>query len=194
MADRNATIDAAGCLARVLTTLGIIWIGFVILGGLGILSEAGWSGGFLAGLGGSILPGLMLLVAGRAVKRRAVTLGGESPGGGGSVTPPIIPGRRVPPSTPVPAQKTPIPFPVVERPSPKPVATPSPPPPEPVEETRSDVMRRLEETFSPPEGDSDVAPSGTAEPGATPARKTSQEMIEEARRKWGTGSRRPPES
>ncbi|HEX2403515.1 MAG TPA: hypothetical protein VHM29_02350, partial [Acidimicrobiia bacterium] len=72
MADQN--INPVGCLGRVLTILGALWLGFLVLGGIGVLSNVGISEGFFAGAFGSAIPGVLLLWAGRALRRRARTM------------------------------------------------------------------------------------------------------------------------
>lgn len=183
MADQKVTLDAAGCLGRVLTLLGFIWIGIVVLGGMGLLSELGFSRGFLAGIGGTILPGLMLLVAGRSVSRRAAKTRARTIGAPEGPTPPVIQPKRVPTIRSEPAQKAPIPFRVEETLSPKPVVEPAPRA-EPAPEKPTETQEVLEEVFSKLKEPSAFTTSGRSRP------KTSQEMIEEARKRWGTG--KPP--
>jgi len=84
------------------------------------------------------------------------------------VTPPVLPGQT-PPTRPVPRQLDPLP-------------PPTTPP------------RNLEEVIPPPESEPEQtaarpAPPPTRLPAARP--KTSRELVEEARQKWGRKSRRP---
>ena len=72
MADQN--INPVGCLGRVLTILGTLWLGFLVLAGIGLVSDVGISEGFFAGAFGSAIPGVLLLWAGRALRRRARTM------------------------------------------------------------------------------------------------------------------------
>jgi hypothetical protein len=188
MTERNVTVDAAGCLGRALTVIGMIWIGFVVLGGIGLFSELGWSGGFAAGLGGSIVPGLFLIFAGRALRRRSEARS-PSPNAPAGTTPPRLPGRTTVPTSPRPAQKAPIPYKETALPPPtsvppvteqvEPVILPPPEPVHPAAETRDEKSRRLAEAFSRLEDAQDQK---------SPFRpKSSQEMIDEAKKRWGRG-------
>jgi outer membrane biosynthesis protein TonB len=149
-------IDGAGCLGRVLTLLGIIWLGVVVFAGLfGLRDDAGG----LATLIGSTLPALVLLGAGRTLSRRAAE-------------------RRDAPSLPQPEAPT---TPSSTSQTQKPPAPPAPAPSQPSEvfpkPTRSDPAPQ-------PEPPVELPPPPTPSPP-----KTSQEMIEEARKRWGTGPR-----
>ena len=77
MADQSS--NPVGCMGRALTFIGVFWIGIVVLAGLGLFSEFGFARGFLAGIGGSIIPGLFLLAAGRALRRRARAMEEDTP-------------------------------------------------------------------------------------------------------------------
>lgn len=187
MAEQN--INPVGCLGRLLTFLGVVWVGVVVLGGIGLLSERGMSNTFLTAIGGSIIPALLLLAAGRALRRRARTMDEGSAPIPASPIPTTTP-RRV--ATSRPGQPRPILTPpripetsttstppgAVPRPvepgSPRP---PSPPPP-----------RTLEEVIPPPGEKPGLAepPAAPPQEEPVPARpKTSQELVEEARKRWG---------
>ncbi len=158
MADQN--INPVGCLGRVLTVLGTLWLGFIILGGIGVLSDVGVSEGFFAGAFGSAIPGVLLLWAGRALRRRARTMETQVE----PVAPTPVPNpteKRVPTIRVEPLQvETPHPPPV--KPAPKPTST-FPIPKEP-----------------PPDDLIDLPP-----PLVPPEPKTSRQLIDEARKKWG---------
>jgi hypothetical protein len=158
VADQN--INPVGCLGRVLTVLGTLWLGFIILGGIGVLSDVGVSEGFFAGAFGSAIPGVLLLWAGRALRRRARTMETQIE----PVAPAPVPGpteKRVPTIRVEPSPvETPPPPPV--KPAPKPVST-FPIPKEPPQEDLIDL---------PP-------------PLIPPEPKTSRQLIDEARKKWG---------
>jgi hypothetical protein len=181
MADQNVT--GAGCLGRALTVFGILWIGVIVLGGIGILSELGFRPDFLAGFGGSIIPALVLLAAGRALRRRAATMN-EEPEPIPAPPPTAAGGSRVPSIRPEP---TSIPTSVAtpSRDLPKPQVKPPPKPADSMTETRRDVARSLERAASKTEKTSEEkSAAAPAEP--KPARpKSSQELVEEARRRWG---------
>jgi hypothetical protein len=158
VADQN--INPVGCLGRVLTVLGTLWLGFIILGGIGVLSDVGVSEGFFAGAFGSAIPGVLLLWAGRALRRRARTMETQVE----PVAPVPVPGpteKRVPTIRVEPSQvETPPPPPV--KPASKPITT-FPIPKEP-----------------PPDDLIDLPP-----PLVPPEPKTSRQLIDEARKKWG---------
>ena len=178
MADKGANINAVGCLGRLLTLVGVIWLVIVALAGLGILSESAMSGGFLAGLGSSLIPGLVFLAAGRALSRRAKSVAGEPQPLPLTATPPIVPRREVHSPPTEPAQKAPIPY---EPPPPsEPVIMPPLPTVQPVAETREEKSKRLAEAFSRLEDAKDEKSAFRP--------KNSQEMIDEAKKRWGRGN------
>jgi len=189
MTDQNA--NAVGCLGRMLTFFGMVWIAIIVLGGIGVLSRLGMSGDFLAGFGGSIIPALFLLGAGRALRRRATTMS-EQPE---SMPMPDVQsseGRRVPSIRPEPSAPSPIPRPI---PVPPPAATlpktvqPRPRPVDPIAKARRDVAERLEEAVSGLEEPTRVpSPASIDEKSSRP--KTSQELVDEARKRWGVDKTR----
>jgi hypothetical protein len=186
MADQSN--NPVGCLGRVVTFFGVAWLLVVVLAGMGLLSEFGLAGGVVAWLGGSFIPALLLLAAGRALRRRARTMEGNDtvtiptnvPGKRVPTTrpestrplptPPVIPGRAPPSSRPVPRQLDPLPPPVTTQPS------------------------SLEEVIPPPVGagpePKPVAAPPPAVDAATGRPKTSRELVEEARKKWGGEKKR----
>lgn len=148
MADRQ--IDPAGCLGRVLTLLGIIWLGVVVFTGVfGLRDNAGSMGAVI----GSTLPALLLLAAGRVLSRRAAE-------------------RKAAPALPPPTA----------RPSRSSTAETEPPPPP------QEVFPRPAKTAPPPSPEPEL-PAELPPPPIPSPPKTSQEMIEEARKRWGTGPR-----
>ncbi len=164
MADQN--INPVGCLGRVLTILGALWLGFIVLAGIGVLSDVGISEGFFAGAFGSAIPGVLLLWAGRALRRRARTMETEiEPVASATVPGPAekrVPTMRIGSSH---AETSPAPSspPPPVRPAPKPVAS---------------------RTEAPAEEPVDLPP-----PLVPPEPKTSRQLIEEARKRWGSGGR-----
>lgn len=188
MPDQN--LNPVGCLGRALTFLGIVWIGIVVLVSIGVVSDGAVGGGFLAGIGGSIIPGILLLAAGRGLRRRAKMMEGQP--GPVPVAQPPLPEKRVPTSrseptaTTGPTVMTPPRLPSSEPSAPAPQAKPAPRPPDPVLPARRDVTRRLEEVIPPRDDDlADKANQTLPIDFKPPPPKTSQELIEEARRKWG---------
>ena len=163
MADQN--INAVGCLGRALTILGTLWLGFLVLGGIGVLSNVGISEGFFAGAFGSAIPGVLLLWAGRSLRRRARTMEPQIE----PAPPASVPGpteKRVPTirieSSQTETPPSPIPLPPSQvRTAPKPV----PPAPSPNEPLPNDLI--------------DLPP-----PLVPPEPKTSRQLIDEARKKW----------
>jgi type IV secretory pathway VirB10-like protein len=171
MADQN--LNAVGCLGRALTLIGILWAGLVVLGGVGVLSELGMSGAFLAGFGGSLIPALLLLAAGRALRRRATSIKDRTEPQQAS-TGAQDTGKRVP-TIQLEPRPTPVPLPAPQPPPAKPTK-PAPRPADPV--TQADPAA---------ETTPDAAPARSTSP-ARP--KTSQELLDEARKRWGGGKKR----
>jgi hypothetical protein len=187
MADQSN--NPVGCLGRVVTFFGVAWLLVVVLAGMGLLSEFGLSGGVVAWLGGSFIPALLLLAAGRAIRRRArsmdgndtVTIPTNAPGKRVPTTrpestrpvatPPVIPGRAPPTSRPVPRQLDPLPPPPTTEPTSLEDAIPPPP------------------VGAGPEPKPGAAPPPAVDR-ATGRPKTSRELVEEARKKWGGAQKR----
>lgn len=151
-------IDGAGCLGRVLTLVGVIWLAAVVFAGLfGLRDDAGG----LATLIGTTIPALVLLAVGRTLSRRAAE-------------------RRDAPSLPEPATPS--------APSSTGPAAPQPPRSAPSRAQPSEVLPKpvkpAPQSAPEPEAATKLPP-----PPTPPAPKTSQEMIEEARKRWGSGPR-----
>ena len=161
MADQN--INPVGCLGRVLTILGTLWLGFLVLGGIGILSDVGISEGFFAGAFGSAIPGVLFLWAGRALRRRARTMQTQ-----------IEPVAPAPVPPPAPSEKR---VPTMRVESSQVESPPAPPPPTP-------VRTGPKPTPSPNETPS-LEPIDLPPPLIPPEPKTSRQLIDEARKKWG---------
>ena len=164
MADQN--INPVGCLGRVLTILGTLWLGFVVLAGLGVLSDVGVSEGFFAGAFGSAIPGVLLLWAGRVLRRRARTMATQIE----PVAPAPVPGpteKRVP-TIRIESMQTETP------------PAPSPPPPT--------IIRPAPKPVPSPTETSAVEPVDLPPPLVPPEPKTSRQLIDEARKKWGRPS------
>jgi hypothetical protein len=159
VADQN--INPVGCLGRVLTVLGTLWLGFIILGGIGVLSDVGVSEGFFAGAFGSAIPGVLLLWAGRALRRRARTMEPQTE----PVAPAPVPG---PTEKRVPTMRV------------EPLEVEGPPPPPPVKPVPKPVSTFPIPKDPPPEDLIDLPP-----PLIPPEPKTSRQLIDEARKKWG---------
>ena len=161
MADLN--VNPVGCLGRVLTILGTLWLGFVVLAGIGVLSDVGISEGFFAGTFGSAIPGVLLLWAGRALRRRARTMQTQIE----PVEPVRVPGpteKRVP-TIRVESMQTETP------------PAPSPPPPT--------IIKPAPKPVPSPTETSAVEPADLPPPLVPPEPKTSRQLIDEARKKWG---------
>ena len=172
MTDQPST-NPSGRLGSVLSAVGFAWLLLSILAGMDVLSEIGLPTELIAGLRGNILPAVVLIVAGRSMRKRAR--------------------RRVEKEEPKPARPAQRPQ---QRPQPPPLPRPKAPRTEPAAHRepspkataqRRDVVS-LEEALAELESDAEPAeeplpPSDSDQP-ASP--KTSEEMLEEARRKWGS--------
>lgn len=170
MADQN--INPVGCLGRMLTILGTLWLGFIVLGGIGVLSEVGISEGFFAGAFGSAIPALLLLWGGRVLRRRARTM--ETQTEPVSMLPAPDPAEKRVPSIRIESSQTDTP-PILPGSAPTP---PAPSPFRPAPKTAQPVPSSQE---NPPADLVDLPP--LLEP---PEPKTSRQLIDEARKKWGT--------
>lgn len=194
MSEQNA--NAVGCLGRMLTFLGLVWIGLIVLGGIGILSRLGVREPFIAGLvGTSIIPGLFFLASGRVLRRRAATM--ASPEGQSASTPvpdqELSKGKGVksirldPTARPAPKPATlpmPTPIPIPEPTPPRP-AQQRPRPVDPVAKARRDVAKSLEEAVAGLDDPTEPSKQLGSIGGKSPRPKTSQELVDEARRRWG---------
>lgn len=196
MSEQNAS--AVGCLGRMLTFLGLVWIGLIVLGGIGILSRLGVREPFIAGLvGTSIIPGLLFLASGRVLRRRAATMSG--PEGQSSSTP--VPDQELskgkgkgvrsirlePTARPAPKPATPpMPIPThFPEPTPPRPAQQRPRPVDPIAKARRDVAQSLEEAVAGLEESTEPSQQLGSIGGKRPRPKTSQELVDEARRRWG---------
>ena len=168
MADQN--INPVGCLGRILTILGTLWLGFIVLGGIGVLSEMGISEGFFAGAFGSAIPAVLLLWAGRVLRRRARTM--ETQAEPVSMLPAPDNEKRVP-SIRIESSQTDTP-PIL------PGWAPTPPVPSPVRPALKRAQPVPSSQESPPADLVDLPP-----PLEPPEPKTSRQLIDEARKKWG---------
>jgi hypothetical protein len=168
MADGEQSSTAI--LGRILSWIGYLWVVFAVLWGIGVAEAIGISGSFASSIGRSVFPAIVLIVVGRVMRKRTRVDPNDiqpdvAPGFG--PTPPILPGDE--PSLYLPP-------PIVQpapRPPPRPAAIPKqavPPPPE----SASVNVEPREEPMLQAEG---VPP---------PHHKTSQELIDEARHRWGT--------
>ena len=161
MADQN--VNPVGCLGRVLTILGTLWLGFLVLAGIGVLSDVGVREGFFAGAFGSAIPGVLLLWAGRVLRRRARTMETQIE----PVEPASVPGpteKRVP-TIRIESMQTETP------------PAPSPPPPT--------IIKPAPKPVPSPTETSAVEPVDLPPPLVPPEPKTSRQLIDEARKKWG---------
>jgi hypothetical protein len=161
-------VSGLGCLGRLLSFFGYAWVALTLFGGFAALEEFGINPGALGSIGGSIIPGFVLIAAGRALKKRGKVVQEKSESEAGS------------PQEPVPDQARP---PVAKTPRPPDARPKKSAPVEPP----TAPSRSLEEVVGEMESNSDSQdiPVISAEAlEGTP--KTSAEMIEEARHKWGT--------
>lgn len=174
--------NPVGCLGRVLTILGVVWFAIVVLGGIGVLSEVGLSEGFFAGAVGSVIPAVLLLAAGRALRRRARTIDEQS-------RPAPVPTAPASGEKRVPTIRTEEPAEVIT----PPILSDSSPPPT---RTRPKTPSRPAQPVPAPEVVPDLETGSGSDTDLSPiprpsSPKTSREMIDEARKKWGGGSQTP---
>lgn len=168
MTERESNPSAA--LGTILSWIGFLWFGFAVAQGMGVLDALGLSGSAFSNIGSTVFPAIILIGVGRALRRRALASEeiirpdvSQVPG----ATPPIIPETRPRYDPPRPTT------PVAPKPAPRPAAPPKAVVVEPVEPMLPD--------------DQAVRSAPGQGSGSTPRPpKTSQELIEEARRRWGT--------
>jgi len=165
MADGDQSSTAT--LGRILSWIGYLWAVFAVLWGMGVAEAIGISGSFASSVGRSIFPAIVLIGVGRVMMKRA-QVGPDEMRPDVSrpeLTPPILPEDRPVASYPPPPAPTP-------KPPPRPST-----PPKPVVEAPVDVVSNADMRDHPrTSGDGGVA---------TPKHKSSQELIDEARRRWG---------
>ena len=165
----ESSITAARRLGTVLSAIGFAWFLLSILADMGVLSEFGLPRDLVVGLSGNFFTPVILIIAGRSVRKRAK--------------------KRTEKGETQPARPAP-------RPAPRPTPSPEAPRPKPEDQSESsgepttqrrDVMS-LEEALAGLEPETEpaeesVSPSSAEQLDGT---KTSAEMLEEARRKWGS--------
>jgi len=166
MADGDQSSTAS--LGKILSWIGYLWVAFALLWGLGVLEAIGISGSIASGIGRSVVPAIILIGVGRVMRKRSqadpnqpqpdVTRPPEA-------TPPILSDDRPVFSYPPPAPPAPRPS---DRPAPQ-AKQPAVPP--------AESMTTSAESEEPPPSDPGVP---------APKHKTSQQLIDEARQRWGT--------
>jgi hypothetical protein len=166
MADGEQSSTAT--LGRILSWIGYLWLVFSVLWGLGVAEAIGISGSFASTIGRSVFPAIILIGVGRVMRKRSQPAPDQpqpdvSPPLG--PMPPILPDER-----PVLSYSPPTP------PAPKPSPRPTPQPVKPVV-APSESMTNAGQSAEPSSVDA-VAPS--------PKPRSSQEMIDEARQRWGS--------
>lgn len=166
-------------LGTVLTWVGSVWVVFSVLWGLGVLQAIGISGTVASEVGGTIFPAIVLIGIGRALRRRARV----DPN---VIVPDVSPAPRpTPPILPRPDTRVDFPPPVLP-PAPKPA------PPRTLASQRAVVVAPVTEQPDSTQT-REVPPIDELDP--TPGTpKTSQELIEEARKRWGTRPNRESET
>ncbi|MGH8950274.1 MAG: hypothetical protein ACRDX9_02505 [Acidimicrobiia bacterium] len=198
----NENVNLLGLLGRLLTVVGAAWFAAVFLGRIGLLSELGLGNDFLAGLGGGIFPALLLLVAGRALRRRAKAAEDKSlpvpvtreptasekrvPTSRSQTSTPVLTPPRLPDPIPTPPVRSPTPSPPVPRqidPLPSPSATSIPEPESPASEPRTSPSVAAQSAHL-------KTAAGQAKTSKEVPVKTSKQMLEEAHKKWGRGRSR----
>jgi hypothetical protein len=167
LTDRESNPSAT--LGRILSWVGFLWFGAAVLQGSGVLDALGLSGSIFTRIESTVFPAIILIGIGRALRRRALASEetirpdvSRSP----DATPPIIPETRPRYDLPPPTA------PAAPKPAPRPVTPP-----------RAVVVEPVEAVLP----DHSVGSAPVQDPGSTPKPpKTSQELIEEARQRWGT--------
>jgi hypothetical protein len=166
MADGEQSSTAT--LGRILSWIGYLWLVFAVLWGLGVAEAIGISGSFASSIGRSVFPAIILIGIGRVMRKRSAADPNQPqpdvsrpPG----PTPPILPEDGPVFSYQPPAPKPPA------RPAPQAKQTALP---------AAESMTTGGQSYEPP-------PSAVAVP--LPSHKSSQELIDEARRRWGSRPR-----
>ncbi len=149
--------------------IGSIWLIFSVLWGLGALQALGLSGSIASAIGRTILPAFILIGVGRSVRKRARSV--EDP-----VQPDVA---REPVPTPVILPRTDTGYE-----TPRPIATSAPTPQRPIAVPEKARDKSIEVAAQPGKKIPISADTGQAPGSSRP--KTSQELIEDARRRWGT--------
>ena len=160
----------AATLGRVLSWIGYVWFVFAVLWGLGAIQALGVSGPIARGIGTTIFPAIVMIGVGRAIRRRARPA--ED-----SIRPDVAAPIRTPPILPRTGAGYELPRPTVPT---------APKPPRPVTAPKKAADKPMEVAAAQESGEN-TTPSeleSVAKPAGRP--KTSQELIEEARRRWGT--------
>lgn len=164
--------NPASALGTVMSWIGSLWVVFAVLWGVGVIEALGVSGPIASGLGSTIFPALVLIGVGRLLRKRARV---EDVSASADVPPARL---RTPPILPKPQARFEVPPPIVLT---------APKPPRTVVAPRT-VVDKPVETVPARESSDDASPTREMESATKPAGrpKTSQEMIEEARQRWGT--------
>ena len=175
MSDQSSN-NAARRLGTVLSAIGFAWFLLAILADMGALSELGLPRELIAGLRGNFFTPVILIIAGRSMRKRAKRRAEQGE-----------------PQSPRPAPR-PAPIPA---PRPAPRHTPSPqasrPKPDQSEASGEPTTQRhdvvsLEEALAGLEPETEPAEESASQSDAEQldGPKTSAEMLDEARRKWGS--------
>lgn len=182
---------AARIIGTILSIIGYLWLAFAVLTWVGAANLLGMSGGLAAGMGSFAVPAIVLIAAGRAIRRRA------APGPEPALTtapPPVVaspPSTWYQPAPPAPAPAPPAPGP----------AAPVPPPPAPAPAPR--LTEAPAPVPVPAAGSDPTSPEPMADPSATRYEelplewvkpRTSGEMVAEARKRWSSKPAGPGES
>ncbi len=164
MADGEQSSTAT--LGRILSWIGYLWVLFAVLWGLGVVEAIGISGSVASSIGTSIVPAIILIGVGRVMMKRSKVDPNEirpDVASGSVPTPPILPG-----DTPVLSYSPPPPS------NPRPPQRPTAPPKPAVEPVMVEPVATNESSGDSGEGGVPL-----------PKPKTSQELIDEARKRWG---------
>lgn len=169
MADGEQSSTAT--LGRILSWIGYLWLVFAVLWGLGIAEAVGLSGSFASSIGRSVFPAIILIGVGRVMRKRSEADPNQPQPDVSrppAPTPPILPEDRPVVSYPAPSPPAP--------PAPKPSARPAPQAKQPAVPSAESMANGVQSDEQPP------ADAGLP----LPNHKSSQELIDEARRRWGS--------
>jgi hypothetical protein len=165
MADGEQSSTAT--LGRILSWIGYLWVVFAVLWGMGAVEALGISGSLASSIGRSVFPAIVLIGVGRVMRKRPRVDPND-------IQPDVAP--VLGPTPPILRGNEPLPYfpPPIVQPVPKPPPHPAAPP---------------KQVTTPPESVTKVEPRAEPMPqsdGVPPLHhKTSQELIDEARQRWG---------
>ena len=187
MADNSAP-NGLRIVGTIIMVIGYAWLAMFFFGGFALLREFGFDSGRLGTFGTSIIPAFILIAVGRGIRRRGRVDEPElSPTDSRPATSQRSRSSRAEPVSDA-MPETLEPDRARQASKQQPVARPKPETRR-LQTERTTVARTLEEALAEMEGsearDESVAPGKSHDPTAHPGPKTSEEMIADARKRWG---------